>query len=234
MGHHKHHAIENGGQVGALINLIYNRDPMCHTHTNFMGNGLPLELQKEIGAEVIGSPDAFEKYHNYGPMNQGKAKFAALSLVIMELHNSMTTCNYTLPTWASPWKERNYRGDPDMEAKSFAAVTGDELTQEEMNQYGMRMLALFRSLTARQMGEIDQRHKHDLMPDWIFDYDQEKAPFEPGTDRMDREDMELAKDMFYAELGWDNDTGMPTRATLEQLSLKDVADELEKDNLLPA
>jgi aldehyde:ferredoxin oxidoreductase len=234
MGHHRHHSIENGGQVGALINLIYNRDPMCHTHTNFMGNGLPLELQKEIGAEIVGTPDAFEQYHNYGPMNEGKAKFVALSLIYMELHNSLTSCNYTLPTWASPWKDRNYRGDPDMEAKNYAAVTGEQVSQAELNETGAKMLALFRALTARQMNEIDQRNEHDLMPDWIFDYDQEKAPFDPGTDRMDRDDMELAKDMLYAELGWDTATGMPTRATLEKLNLKDVADELDKLGLLPA
>ena len=45
------------------------------------------------------------------PMNQAKAVFAKLSILYLELHNSMTLCNYTLPGWASPLKSRNYRGD---------------------------------------------------------------------------------------------------------------------------
>ena len=36
MGHIKHHGVESGGQVGALINMVWNRDPMCHSHTNYI------------------------------------------------------------------------------------------------------------------------------------------------------------------------------------------------------
>jgi aldehyde:ferredoxin oxidoreductase len=232
MGHIKHHSTENGGQVGALINLIYNRDPMCHTHTNFLGSGLPLELQKEIGAELFGSGDAVEKYHDYKPMNPAKARFAVLSLIYLELHNSMTACNYTLPTWASPRKDRNYRGDIGMEAKVYSAVTGDSVSQEELEETGLRILSLFRALTARQMSEKDQRNKHDTIPDWVFEYPEDQEPFTPGHDKMDRDDMELAKDLFYEELGWDQATGLPTRETLVDLGLDYVADELVERELL--
>ena len=232
-GHHYHHSTENAGQVGALINYVGNRDAMCHTHSNFLGSGLPLNLQKEIGAELFGSPDAVDKIHAYTPMNEGKAAFAKLSLIYRELHNSLTLCNYTLPVWCSPLKARKYRGDADMEAKLYSAVTGEEVSRADMENMGLRILTLFRALTARAMNEKDQRNKHDIANDWVFDYPQDKAPFTPGHDRMDRKDMELAKDMFYAQLGWDQATGMPTRATLEKLALGDVADDLAKRGLLP-
>lgn len=45
--------------------------------------------------------------------------------------------------------------------------------------------------------------------------------------------MELAKDMFYKELGWDKATGMPTRATLKRLGLGYVAEDLAGRGLLP-
>ncbi|MBW8383082.1 MAG: hypothetical protein K0M69_11255, partial [Youngiibacter sp.] len=51
--------------------------------------------------------------------------------------------------------------------------------------------------------------------------------------KMDRDDMQLALTMFYKEMGWDEKLGTPTRATLERLGLKDVADELGSLNLLP-
>jgi aldehyde:ferredoxin oxidoreductase len=45
--------------------------------------------------------------------------------------------------------------------------------------------------------------------------------------------MKLAMTMFYKEMGWDEKLGSPTRVTLERLGMKDVADDLEKLNLLP-
>jgi aldehyde:ferredoxin oxidoreductase len=232
-GHKYHHSNENSGQVGALINYIYNRDPMCHTHSNFLGSGFPLDLKKEIGAELFGTPDAVDNTHDYTPMNEGKAVLAKLSLIYMELHNSMTLCNYTLPVWCSPLKSRNYRGDVEMEAKLYSAITGDKVSREELEDTGLRILTLFRALTARYMNEKDQRNKHDLANNWVFDYPPDKTPFTPGHDRMDRDDMELAKDMLYGQLGWDKATGMPTRATLERLDLKYIADDLAGRGLLP-
>ena len=50
--------------------------------------------------------------------------------------------------------------------------------------------------------------------------------------RLWEQDMELARDLFYAEMEYDPLTGMPTRAGLERLKLADVADELENRGLI--
>lgn len=231
--HAKHHANESQGQVGALLNYIYNRDAMCHTHTNLSGAGLPLQLMKEISAELFGSPDAFDASTKYTPMNKGKAVYAKLSLIYMELHNSLTACNYTLPTWTSPRKDRKYRGDVEMEAKVLSAVTGENITRADIEKTGLRILTMFRALTALYMNERDQRNKHDIANDWVFDYPKDKAAFTEGVNKMDRADMEIAKDMLYEELGWDKATGMPTKETLDKLGLGYVAETLAKQGLLP-
>ena len=59
-------------------------------------------------------------------MNDHKANFAWWSLVTDVLHDSLTLCNWTWPMTMSPTKARNYRGDLDLEAKFFKAVTGEE------------------------------------------------------------------------------------------------------------
>ncbi len=244
MGHAKHHFVENGGQVGALLNLIYNRDPMCHTHTNFFGTGLPLSLKNDIfneffGSEFVGSADAIENYTDLHPMNQAKAVYVKLCLIYMELHNSMTLCNYTLPTWASPLKSRNYRGDVEMEAKLYSAVTGDAVTRQQLEDTGLRILTLFRALTARYMETAqpgtgrDQRTNHDIMPDWTFEYPPAAVPFTPGNYKMDRADMELAKELLYEQLGWDKTTGLPTQATYDRLGLSGVATAMAAAGLMP-
>ena len=67
-------------------------------------------------------------------MNTARAAFIAQSVINLELHNSLTLCNYTLPVWASPLKSRNYRGDPSLEAQAYSAVTGDPATQKDLER----------------------------------------------------------------------------------------------------
>ena len=79
----------------------------------------------------------------------------------------------------------------------------------------------------------EMRTKHDIIPEWVFTDKSEKAPFAKGTTRMDRNDVNLALEMFYDELGWDRITGAPTLKTYRRLGLAKVAEELGKKNLLP-
>ncbi len=232
----KHHSNEAGAQVGVLVNIMFNRDANSHTHMNMIGAGLPLELLKEIAGEVWGSPDAFDEPQNYTPMNKYKAKFAKWSLDRNFLHDSITLCNWVWPMTVSPSKDRNYRGDTALEAKFFSLATGIETSEEELDLAAERIATLHRAATIKEMATIDMRNEHDIIPEWAFTdaKNPDAKPFTPGTVIMDREDMQLALTMLYKEYGWDEKTGAPTRATLERLNMKDVADELEKLNLLPS
>ncbi len=51
---------------------------------------------------------------------------------------------------------------------------------------------------------------------------------------MDRDKFEDFKTRFYIREGWDTATGWPTRSTLEQMGLKNVADTLEAAGKLGA
>ncbi len=41
-------------------------------------------------------------------------------------------------------------------------------------------------------------------------------------------ELEAMLDEYYSVRGWDKETGCPTRAKLEMLDLKDIADELAR------
>jgi len=224
-----------GGAEGFLVNLLKNRDAQNHVHNSYWGNGLPHEISMEIMDEITGLPGSVRQNNNLKPATRGQARFAMLSEIYNQLHDSLTQCDYNgmSGAWVSPWKHLNYRGEPDIEARLYSAVTGDVVNRQEYEEIGIRIVTLFRALTARYMNEIDQRNKHDLAPDWQFDMDPDKEAYTPGTNKLDRADMEIAKDWFYEEFGWDKATGMPTRATLERLNLKYVADDLAGRGLLP-
>ena len=226
LGYPVHHSNEAGAQVGSIISCMFNRDAQSHSHMNFIGSGLPIDIQKDIAAEMWGSGDAVDAPANYTPMNEYKAKFAKWSIVRNVLHDSLTLCNWMWPMTTSPLKERNYRGDTALESKYFSVVTGIDTSEQEMDLMAERVFTLHRALTVKQMGTVDMRNVHDLMVDWIFDMDPDKKAFTPGTTKMDRDDMQIAFTMFYKEMGWDEKTGAPTKATLERLGLNDVAAEL--------
>ncbi len=75
MGHPKHHSNEDAGQCGMIINTQYNRDVQCHSHSNFTRNGLPLDVQKRLAAELWGSPDAVDAVAAFTRMNSTRPKW---------------------------------------------------------------------------------------------------------------------------------------------------------------
>ncbi|MFQ6370544.1 aldehyde ferredoxin oxidoreductase [Shewanella sp. YIC-542] len=231
MRHALHHASETAGQVGALINVIFNRDPMCHSHINIVNAGLPHDMLSDMCDEMFGE-GAFDPVKWYSPINLGKVRFAKWSVVKNMLHDSLTICNWVFPLVTSPDKNKKYRGDTTIEAQMYSLITGDKVTEEELDFKAERIVQWHRAFTAWEMQSNNLRRDHDVLSDWVYDMDSDKNFGDQGTIKMDREDIQTALTMFYKEWGWNEDTGVPTRATLEKFDLKEVADRLEASGLL--
>ena len=235
-----HHAHECFGQVGLLYNMVFNRDDMIHSAVNFQGCGLPFELKQQIAAEVWGDASAIDPGKNYTPMNEYKANFAWWSIVTDVLHDSLTLCNWVWPMTMSPTKARDYRGDLDLEAKFMKAVTGEDVTTEDLYKMGAKITTLQRANTARgmvgangQMGTNDFRNVHDVVTEWPFTMDPDIEVFTEGTNKMDKEDFQTALTMMYECFGWDPELGCPTAECLDYYDMPDVKEDLAALGLLP-
>ena len=235
-----HHAHECFGQVGAVYNMFFNRDDMIHSAVNFQGCGLPFDLKQEIAAEVWGGADAIDPNQNYTPMNDHKANFCWWSVVTDIIHDSLTLCNWVWPMTMSPTKARDYRGDLDLEAKFYKAVTGVDITTQELYEAGSRIMTLQRASTVLgmtksdgTMGNNDLRHDHDVITEWAFTANPDLKPFTQGTIKMDRDDFQLALTMVYGKFGWDTQLGCPTAQCLDDYGMSDVKERLQEKNLLP-
>jgi aldehyde:ferredoxin oxidoreductase len=233
MGHPKHHANEDDGQCGVIINTQYNRDAQCHSHVNFVRNGLPLAVQKKLAAELWGSPEAVDAVGDYTPVNVYKARRAKWSIVRKELHDTLGLCNWMGPWVASPLKERGYSGDDSLESRFFTLATGLKTSREELDRTGERIFTLHRALTIRDMGAADMRAMHDLSPAWVFEDAKGTPAFSKGTIRMDRADMAKGMDFFYQLMDWDAATGAPTMEAYAKLGLADVGKALQARGLTP-
>ncbi len=235
-----HHSQECFGQVGMLYNSLFNRDDMIHSAVNFQGCGLPFELKQQIAEEVWGGADAVDMDNDYTPMNEHKANFCWWSVVTDVLHDSLTLCNWVWPMTVSPTKARDYRGDLDLESKFFKAVTGEDVTTEDLYKAGAKIMTLQRANTARSltdaagnMGSNDFRGLHDIYTEWPFSKDPDKQVFTEGTDKMDKQDIQDGLTMLYRCFGWDEQLGCPTAECLDEYDMPDVKEELQALGLLP-
>ena len=234
-----HHSIECFAQVGGLYNMLFNRDNMIHSAVNLQGCGLPIELKKKMAAEMFGGEDAMDPDKNYTPINEHKVEFAWWSVITDVLHDSLCLCNWVWPMAMAPAKGRSYRGDLDLEAQFYTAVTGQKVTIDDLYKAAERIMTLQRVNTVRgmtdkdgKMGCNDMRNMHDVITEWVFTKDPDIKPFTPGTDKMDREDWKKSLTMFYKRFGWDEELGCPTKQCLSDLGLEQESKDLEELGLL--
>lgn len=107
----------------------------------------------------------------------------------------------------------------ELQAKALSAGIGRQLTVDDLIDTASRITAQERAFAVREGLTRDQ----DTLPKKLINYQM------PGTwpeDKVDLEDLERMKDDYYAAMGWDIQSGVPTRETLEALGLSDVASDL--------
>lgn len=231
-GHPKHHSNEDDGQIGCVLNSLYNRDPMSHGHINFTRCGLPIDVQKRIGEKFWGSPDTVDAIGDYTPTNIYKMKRLQWVVARKELHDMLGICSWTAPWEVSPLREKGYIGDIEMESKVFRAVTGIEMTQDDLDKAGLRAFILQRLYTMRQLKSRNPRQDHDQYPEWIFWDPKDKAPFTKGTIRMERSDIEKSFDLFYGLMDFDVKTGAPTEKSLKEYGLDFALSTMKQEGLM--
>jgi aldehyde:ferredoxin oxidoreductase len=124
---------------------------------------------------------------------------------------------------------------PVIAASYYKAVTGISLTPQEFTKIGERVWNLQKAANVR---EGFTRKDDEFPSSWLT----EPIRSEEGdiylqnynkTKRIDQAEAKELLDGYYDERKWDTAKGIPTRATLTRLGLADVADDLEKRELLP-
>jgi aldehyde:ferredoxin oxidoreductase len=147
-------------------------------------------------------------------LSDEKIRFAMTSQYLYSAMDSLNLCQFVYgPAW------QLYA--PEDMVKLVRFVTGWEIVSyEELQRVGERRLNMMRAFNARE--GIDR--KNDVLPEKLF------KPLKGGVSdgwKLDREEVESALDKYFEFCGWDVETGIPTRARLEQLDLGWVADQLD-------
>jgi aldehyde:ferredoxin oxidoreductase len=173
-------------------------------------------------AEHFGVPGGWATYLSGKEIYEGIERLTFWVSCNHNLKNSLPLCNWaSMPSCFFDPPEMDVR---IFEAKIYSAVTGIGTSVEEMWQTGERIANLKRAVMVKREGRT---REEETFPDSFFETQWDTGNLFGGTAQLDRDKFEALKDRYYRLCGWDVKTGRPTRLKLEELGLKDVADELE-------
>jgi len=177
----------------------------------------PLEKVRAVSAKVYGNPDVCDPAFEYDPP-ETKAIPAIWHHNRGMIINSLILCDYEHTRVFSMLSEDG-AADTALMSKLLSAGTGIETSEQELDKAGERIFNLLRAIDIRN---YDRNRKVDEQTIDGFMY--------PGKDdgvMMDRDKFLKLLDRYYELRNWDKKSGRPNRAKLEELGLKEVADELE-------
>jgi aldehyde:ferredoxin oxidoreductase len=216
--------------VPVLQWCIDTRDPASdstHQWTNHVQQYLPesgpkrgpfpLEKLRVACAKVYGNPDVCDPAFTYEPP-EAKAVPALWHSRRAMIVDSLVLCDYEHTRVFSPTSEDGV-ADTALMSKLLSTCTGYDISEEELDRAGERIWTQLRAIDVRNFGR-DRTVDESTLDGFMY----------PGKDdgvMLDRSRFLTLLDAYYDLSGWDRETGRPLRARLEELGLKDVADELE-------
>jgi aldehyde:ferredoxin oxidoreductase len=138
------------------------------------------------------------------------------ALATQYLYSAMDSINVCQFVFGPAWQLYDTR----QLAEVITAVTGWDVTPEELLALGARRLNMMRAFNAREgIGRAD-----DTLPKKFF-----KNPLKGGRSdglRVDYDLWQEAMESYYEQAGWDPETGYPLSETLEALELGWLAGQL--------
>ena len=146
-------------------------------------------------------------------LNMEKVQFALQTQYSYSANESLGLCHFVFGT---SWQLFG----PQHKADLMAAATGWDVTLAELQALGRRRVNLMRAFNARE----GLTRAEDTLPEKLF-----KNPLQGGRSDgllIEREELADGLRLYYHAAGWEAETGMPTRTTLEEVGLAWVADAL--------
>ena len=194
-------------EVKRSLALVYAVNPFGADHQS-SEHDASYEGDYEYYAERMASLDLLDPQEE-GSLEVGKIRYAYYTQCFYSLTDSINVCQFVYgPAW------QLY--SPNHLLVMARAVTGWDLSLWELMKVGERRLNLMRAFNARD----GFTRKDDVLPPKLFK-PKEGGPTEGAL--VDAEELERAKDTYYAMCGWDNE-GIPTRGKLEELGIGWVAE----------
>ena len=205
-------------QVKRSLGLIYSVNPFGADHESS-------EHDPSYNAKAYQGPDDGEGTSRYlapigldkpqpsKALNAEKVEFALKTQYTYSSLDTLSLCSFV---FGAGWQLYT----PVDMAELASAATGWEISVDEMQEIGQRRVNLMRAFNLRE----GLSREDDGLPKKLY-----RKALEGGRSDgilLDQEEIEAGIDMYYEQAGWQSQTGVPQRGTLEGIGLGWVADEL--------
>ncbi len=198
-------------QIKRSLGLIYAVSPIGADHQSSEHDGAYEEGAFKLFKNRL-SPLGLQDPQQQYSLTDEKVRFAYYTQLFFSMMDSISCCQFVYgPSW------QLY--DTTQFVEMVRAVTGWNVSLWELMKVGERRLNLMRAFNAREGFSRDD----DSLPKKLT------RPLKGGpTDGLaiSAEEIERAKDCYYAMCGWDNQ-GTPSRGKLVELGLEWAADAID-------
>jgi len=201
-----------------------------------------VEIVSQKVPPFAGDPFMFE--YSEGPTgiySQNKAKTTAWSRrYTLYWKDSIGLCDFVWPSFINTNAPGMRGATPDSEPRFLNAVTGQGISFVDGMEIGRKICNLDRAIFTLQgrhrdmevfTGYVFKQPVTRPYPFPVYEDGQWKTPDNLGR-KIDKDRFEEWKTHYYELEGWDTESGFPKRGTLEEMGLKEVADELERKGKL--
>jgi len=169
-----------------------------------------IDMFEEVKGEVYGSPPRLESLE--GTTTRGKAALCKWFGEITSLIDSLGICLFLTHKFALI--------GPTQFARLYSSCTGWDVTSRDIMKAGERIYNLMKAYIVRE----GWARQDDDWPERFYEEPIQEGPTKGA--KLPREEMHQLLGEYYEKMGWDKETGLPTRNKLLELGLEDVADEL--------
>ena len=184
----------------------------CHMRSVTMVDKMGLT---DVSEALLGRPEAGTRF-----VPDLKGAFSAVNEHIVAAYNCVGVC--IVKACFDP-----INLPPGSYAEAFTALTGVPMTPEEIYLAGKRAANLEKAFNSR----LGYTRKDDTLSErWLKEPLADPGPTPAGVTVSDYLDHTLTE--YYLWQGWDPETSLQKRETLEMLDLKEVADILAKEGVL--
>jgi aldehyde:ferredoxin oxidoreductase len=169
-------------------------------------------MDQKKAFEILGVTTANEPL-----VYEGKAKMVGYFERFHKLCNALGVCHFT-----TTWLDVALQGFPEL-AELYSAATGWETTEEYLKKAVTRILNVEKAFN---LCHTNFDRKHDFPPRRVLEEPIPTGKF--AGFHPTRENWDKMLDEYYEMNNWDMKTSFPTRKCLEDLDLRQIADDLEK------
>ncbi len=206
--------------VKRSLGLIYAVNPFGADHessehdtsyTPRIYEGAPENPGYKTNLNLIG----LHKPQDAKVLNEEKVEFALKTQYTISANDTVSLCNFV---YGAGWQMSGPQDAVDL----MNAATGWDWTVDDWQAVGRKRVNLMRAFNARE----GLRRDKDTLPKKLF-----KNPLKGGRSDgivLSEENLNWAIDNYFEQAGWDVETGIPNRGTLEEIGLDWVADELDQ------